>query len=250
MLSKVGKFEFHIESYTCDFTGKLALPVIGNFILDAASNHANARGFGYEQISKDNVAWVLSKLSIEMLDYPGFDQNLTIETWVETVAHYVTQRCFRASDSKGNIIGYIRSVWAAINMETRRPINIATWHPDLAEYIAADMECPVENFAKIPAVTDVKQDASYSVSYSDIDINCHMNSIKYIEHALNIFDLSVFKEKYISRFEIVYLMEGVFGDELNLYKQDITGNESIIDTKKGEESVCRCRIVWKDKKEV
>jgi acyl-ACP thioesterase len=245
MLSKVGSFKFHIESYVCDFTGKATLPVMGNFILDAASIHAQERGFGYEDISRDNVAWVLSRLSVEIWEYPGYDRDLIVETWVEAVSRYFTQRCFRFMDGENKVIGYARSIWAAIDVVTRRPVDIPAWRPDLAGYVDGGRECPIEKMAKIPTIEGMEPAMGYSVRYSDIDINKHMNSVKYIEHALNVFDLAVFREKNIRKFEIVYLAEGVFGDKLKLYKQDISGKEQIIDTKKGEESVCRIRIQWK-----
>jgi acyl-ACP thioesterase len=212
--------------------------------LDAASIHAQQRGFGYEHISKDKVAWVLSRLSIEMMEYPGYDQDLTVETWVENVSRYFTQRCFRFIGNSGKAIGYARSIWAAIDTETRRPVDIPLWRPDLATYIDTEKECPLEKMAKIPAVDGVEATMGYSVRYSDIDINKHMNSVKYIEHAINGFDLSVFREKYIRKFEIIYLAEGIFGDKLKLYRQDISEDEQIIDVKKGSESVCRIRIIW------
>jgi acyl-ACP thioesterase len=244
MFPKVGSFKFHIESYVCDFTGKATLPVISNFILQAATIHAHERGFGYNNISKDNAAWVLSRLSIEMSEYPGHDEDLTVETWVENVARFFTQRCFRFIDKENRTIGYARSIWAAIDIETRRPIDIPVWRPDLPDYITPEKECPIEKMMKIPPVTGIEPSMGYSVRYSDIDINRHMNSVKYMEHIVNTFDLNIFKENFIHKFEIVYLSEGTFGDKLKLYKQAVSKNEYIIDTKKGEESICRSRITW------
>jgi acyl-ACP thioesterase len=117
----------------------------------------------------------------------------------------------------------------------------------LSDYIDTEKECPIEKLNKIPSVDGVEASMGYSVRYSDIDINRHMNSIKYMEHAINVFDLSIFKEKYIHRFEIVYLAEGTFGDKLKLYKQSVSEDEFFVDTKKGEESICRIRIIWEAK---
>jgi acyl-ACP thioesterase len=228
----------------CDFTGKATLTVISNFILQAATIHAHERGFGYDNISKDNVAWVLSRLSIEMSEYPGHDEDLTVETWVENVTRFFTQRCFCFIDKENRVIGYARTIWAAIDMETRRPIDIPVWRPDLPDYIVPEKECPIDKLSKIPPVSGVEPCMGYSVRYSDIDINKHVNSVKYIEHIVNTFDLNIFKEKFIRKFEIVYLIEGIFGDKLKLYKQYASENECIIDTKKGEESICRSRISW------
>ena len=244
MLPKVGVFKFHIESYVCDFTGKATLSLIGNFILQAATIHAQERGFGYDQISKDNCAWVLSRLSIEMNEYPEYDQDLTVETWVEDVTRFFTQRCFAFVNKNGKTIGYARSIWAAIDMISRRPVDIHVWRPDLLDYVEKEKPCPIDKLTKIPEVTGVEPQMGYSIRYSDIDINKHMNSIKYIEHAINVFDLSVFKDHFISRLDIVYLAEGTFGDKLKLYKQNVSDNESIIDTRKGESSICRFRIIW------
>lgn len=245
MLEKTGSFKFHIESYVCDFMGKATLPVIGNFILQAATIHAHERGFGYDAISADNAAWVLSRISIRMEEYPSYDQDLTVETWVEDVSRFFTQRCFRFINQEGQTIGDARSIWAAIHVETRRPIDIPTWRPDLADYIVTDRECLAEKPAKIPSVDGQEPAMGYSVRYSDIDINKHMNSIKYIEHILNVFDLDIFRQKMIYKFEMVYLSEGTFGEKLKLYKEEVSDTEYHIDTKKGEESICRSRIVWK-----
>ena len=247
MLPKTGLFKFHLESYACDFTGKATLPVIGNFILQAATIHAQERGFGYEEVSKDNVAWVLSRLAIETSEYLGHGRDITVETWVEAVAAFFTQRCFRFLDEENKVVGYARTVWAAINMETRRPVDIPHWCPGLVEYVEEGKECPIEKTPKIPAVKEGAEPAtSYFVRYSDIDINKHMNSVKYIEHVINVFDLAFFKEKQIHRFDMAYLAEGAFGDKLDLYMQKNTESEYLIDTKKGTDSVCRSRITWKD----
>jgi len=245
MLSKIGSFKFHIESYVCDFTEKATITVMSRFLLDAASIHAQQREFGYEQISKDNVAWVLSRLSIQMDEYPDHNQDLTVETWIETVARFFTQRCFCFINQSGKIIGHARTVWAAIDMQTRRPIDIPAWRPDMLQYVDSEIQCPIEKMSKILPVEGEDSAMGYTVRYSDIDINKHMNSVKYIEHAVNTFDLDIFKEKFIHKFEIVFLAEGMFGDKLKLYVQNLSENEYIIDTKKGEESVCRSRIIWK-----
>jgi len=244
MLPKTGLFKFHIESYVCDFTERATLPVICDFILKAASIHAQQRGFGYEQILNDNIAWVLSRLSVEMYEYPKHNQDLTVETWIENVNHLFTQRCFRFVDQKDTTVGYARSIWAAIDVTTRRPINLLDWCPDMLSYVEAEKECSIEKMQKIPPVDGVEPCMGYTVRYNDIDINKHMNSIKYIAHVIDVFDLSLFKEKSLHLFEIVYLAEGGFGDKLKLYQQIVSENECLIDTKKGEESVCRSRIVW------
>jgi acyl-ACP thioesterase len=117
----------------------------------------------------------------------------------------------------------------------------------MLEYIMPEKECPIDKFSKILPVEGIESNMGYSVRYSDIDINKHMNSIKYVEHIVNVFDLEMFKDNTIQRFDIIYLAEGLFGDKLKLYRQNVLENECLIDTRRGDESVCRSRIIWKSK---
>lgn len=243
MLSRTGLYKFHIESYLCDFKGNVRLPLIGNYLLDAATAHAQERGFGYEMMINNNYAWVLSRMAIEIYEYPQNEDILHIETWVDDVTRFFTQRNFRLKNKKGKIIGYSKTIWAAIDINTRRPIDILAWHPDLSNFIDHTIDCPIEKPCKI-LQTHNNASTLYNVKYSDIDINKHMNSIRYMEHNIDLFDLNILDKKDIKRFEIMYLAESSFGDELVFYKQEVTPDEYLIETKKDGHSVCRSRIIW------
>ena len=60
-----------------------------------------------------------------------------------------TSRCFELVDGNGKTFGYARSIWAAIDVETRRPtlLDIAR----LSAYVT-DRPCPIEKPGKIAAV--------------------------------------------------------------------------------------------------
>ena len=100
-------------------------------------------------------------------------------------------------DGNGKTFGYARSIWAAIDVETRRPtlLDIAR----LSAYVT-DRPCPIEKPGKIAAVENETEGVPYFIKYSDLDINGHLNSIKYMEHLLDLFDLDLFKTKDIKRF--------------------------------------------------
>ena len=68
--NKVGEFHFVTESYLMDFRGRITIPMIGTYLLHAASCHAADRGFGYNDMTERHTAWVLSRLAIEMKEYP------------------------------------------------------------------------------------------------------------------------------------------------------------------------------------
>jgi acyl-ACP thioesterase len=246
MLPKTGSFSFPLESYLCDFAGKATLPLIGSLILQAAASHAQQRGFGYDRMTTSQMAWVLSRLSIEMIEYPAHNGNITIETWIETVASYFTRRCFRIAGHNNQTVGRALSIWAAISLENRRPVEIASICPELAACVETGKPSHIGGIPRIPPLKDPENAGAFTVRYSDIDINGHMNSIKYIEHMIDIFDLDAFRRNQIRKFDIAYLAEGMFADSLQLCKQALSNHEFLVDTKKDADSICRSRIVWEN----
>ncbi len=58
-MEKVGEFHFVTEEYLLDFRGRVTIPMIGNYLIHAASNHAALRGFGFnDKCARFNRTWL------------------------------------------------------------------------------------------------------------------------------------------------------------------------------------------------
>ena len=240
-LEKIGIFHFVTESYLLDFRGRVTVPMIGNYMMHAASNHASQRGFGFSDMTEKHTIWVLSRMAIEINRYPEMSEPVTLYTWIDEVGRFLTSRCFEFCDAAGVPIGYARSIWAAIDMQTRRPTPLDV--EALGEYVA-DKICPIEKPGKIAAMESETEGLPYSVKYSDLDINGHFNSIKYIEHLLDLFDLDLFSSKEVRRFEISYLSEGRYGMPLTLHKKETEqGAYNLAICHEGK-AICRAETTW------
>ncbi|NDV67529.1 acyl-[acyl-carrier-protein] thioesterase [Dysgonomonas sp. 25] len=244
MIPTIGRYEFMIDAYLSDFRGKATLPMIGGFMLQAATKHAEERGFGYSAMTSQQRVWVLSRMAIELLEYPKNDTVMVIKTWVHSVNRLFTERFFAFEDSEGKEIGYAKSLWASIDMTTRKPTNVLELFR-LTDYIDESKECPIEDLSKIPVLKEGAAIAgSFVVKYSDIDINKHLNSMKYIEHFVDVFDINLFKEKEIKRFEINYLSEGQYGRKIDILQKKEEDSRYILEMKDGETIVSATRITW------
>ncbi|RHJ93526.1 acyl-[acyl-carrier-protein] thioesterase [Parabacteroides bouchesdurhonensis] len=241
-MNKIGEFHFDTESYQMDFRGRVTIPMIGNYLIHAASIHAANRGFGYSDMTEKHTAWVLSRLAIEITDYPKSSESITVYTWVDEVGRLFTSRCFELANGEGKTFGFARSIWAAIDMETRRPTLLDV--EGLSAYIS-DRPCPIEKPGKIVPVEAKTEAVPYKVKYSDLDINGHLNSIKYMEHLLDLFDIGMFREKEISRFEIAYQAEGKYGMMLGLHLAEAAPGKYDMAICHDEKAICRAAVTWK-----
>ena len=243
-VNKIGTYSFVAEPFHVDFSGKLTLGVLGNHLLNCAGFHAEERGFGMATLNEQHYTWVLSRLAIEVEEMPHQYEPFTIQTWVENVYRLFTDRNFAILNKEGKAIGYARSVWAMISMEDRKPIDLLTLHGgNIAEYIC-DKPCPIDKPGRIKVSTQ-EPVALHQAKYSDIDVNGHVNSIKYIEHILDLFPLERFRQQSVRRFEMAYVAERYYGDVLGFYQEAKGENEQDIEVRKnGAEVVVRSKVIF------
>ena len=168
-------------------------------------------------------------------------ESVTLYTWVDEVGKLFTSRCFELVNGEGKTFGFARSIWAAIDMETRRPTLLDV--EGLSAYIT-DRPCPIEKPGKIAPVENNTSGEPYRVKYSDLDVNGHLNSIKYMEHLLDLFDISLFREKEISRFEIAYQSEGKYGMELTLHNQEVSLGKYNMAICNDGKAISRAAVTW------
>ena len=243
-LGKIGTYQFVAEPFHVDYTGHLTIGVLGNHLLNVAGFHSHDRGFGIDRLNKEHYTWVLSRLALEMYDLPMQYESFTIETWVENVYRLFTDRNFAVLNKEGKAIAYARSVWAMIDTETRKPVDLMAIHDgDIAGYIC-DKDCPIDKPSRIK-VSSKEPVAILPVKYSDMDINGHVNSIRYIEHILDLFPVDAFKEKRVRRFEMAYVAETMATDTMAYYMDKVDDDNFDIEVKKNQtDVVCRSKVIF------
>ena len=148
--NKIGTYKFVAEPFHVDFTGRADNGSIGqNHLLNCAGFHASDRGFGIATLNEDNYTWVLSRLAVELDEMPYQYEDFSIQTWVENVYRLFTDRNFAIIDKEGKKIGYARSVWAMISMNTRKPADLLALHSgSIVDYVC-DEPCPIEKPSRI-----------------------------------------------------------------------------------------------------
>lgn len=253
-MEKVGKYQFMSEPFHCDFSHRLFMGHLGNHLLNAADFHSTDRNFGMTFLNPIHKTWVLSRLAVEMNDMPLQYTKFYVETWVESAMKYFTNRNFRIVGDDDRVYGYGRSVWAMIDTDTRQPQDILEIrNGDISNWIETEKECPIEKSSRVKMTDKAEFVREIDTYYNDVDVNGHVNSIKYIEHILDLFDISHYRQFNIRRFEIAYVAESYCGDKLSFWREQTGDNEYCIRITKNAENegktieVCRCKIVFVNK---
>lgn len=212
------------EPFHCDFSHRLFMGHLGNAMLNAADYHSSDRGYGMSLLNRENKTWVLSRLAIEMDEMPRGYDKFSIETWVEGAMRFFTSRNFAVASPDGaKAYGYGRSVWAMIDTETRQPVDLLQVHDGLImKYVETGKPCPIAKCSRVRVGEGARLARRIDTFYSDVDVNGHINSVKYIDHVLDLWDVGWYRSHRPARLEMAYVAESHQGDVLSFYVEEDT----------------------------
>ncbi len=242
MAKEKRRYSFRVGAQDIDFRKELSLASFLNFIFNASMRDADLNGFGLLGLQAKNLTWVLSRLNMEMKRFPAEEESFEIVTWIENVGPTFTTRNFGIYDAKGEIIGYVSSSWAVIDMDTRQSVLLDTI-PGLLDFVLPE-SVPIGIPERISHVKGTVEN-KFHVKYSHLDVNRHANSLYYIRRISDCFPLDFYLNHKIKRFEINFLKEITYGDKGEVFCEMKLENDyyfQLLTRDKG--IVCRARLLF------
>jgi len=241
MQQKRKSYSFQIQPQYVDFQFRATMASLGDILLTTAGFNADDNGFGLRRLHELESAWVLSRMAIEMIRYPEQYENIQVETWVEEVGRVNTTRNFCIRDEKDEIIGNACSVWVFFDMKTRRAKDLQTLD-GIHEFANGEVGL-IDKPIKLGTVEGEDYDG-FKVKYSDIDINGHVNSIRYIQWISDCFSLDCYRKCSVKRFEINYMNEMLFDDFVDIVGHQSEPGDFRFEIRKDNKTSCRARVLF------
>lgn len=230
-----------LNASECNAQRRISLPLLIQQLIDAATCHSTELGVSPADLQARSLAWVLSRLTIDIDSFPAINTGYAIDTWVSSINRHFTERCFAITGPNGRALGYARSVWIAIDLTTRRSGDLSAI---MGHVPIVDAPCPVISGGKLQAVAEPDLVRTHRFAYCDIDFNRHVNSCRYIEAILNDHDVDFYDTHSIKRFEIAYMDEIHYNDLVEIRRSTLGPACSYEITRDGS-PVTRARITFK-----
>lgn len=215
-----------IPSFDVDMSGTMRPTSFLNFAQEAANIHADYIGVGYDTMHITRKAWVLSKIHVIFHRLPKWRDNINIQSWHKGVGGFQFFRDFVVYDKEGQekLISATTS-WLVIDIDTRR----LSKYKELAE---DEEKCIRENVIEQPAPKVIMPKEvqplhvmSHLVNYSDLDMNGHVNNVKYTEWSMNVIELDVVNKRPLKELVVNFNSEIKEGDTVELYRHCTTGDD-------------------------
>ena len=219
---------------------ELSLTLLTAKIIDIATAHANSLGIGNPVMAHLHAGWVLSRLTIEMMEYPHVNDTYTLTTWIESWNRHFSERAFMLT-CNGRVMGYARSIWMVMDIEARR--NVGLSHLTLPPEMISERPCPIarqmRHYPIVPlstpmipagAIEATAPATPYTFKYCDLDSYRHVNTVRYVTMLLNQFTLADFDATLVDRLELSFLHETRYGMSVLLLRADTPATADAPDT--------------------
>lgn len=214
---KIGKFKFAAKPFSCDFSGRLFPGCLANQMLDAADFHAERNSVGVRELNEHKQTWVLSRFALELVESPYMYDEYSIETWVAGLERFFTDRMFYVKAKDGRVLAKSDSMWAILDTETRQVSSLQGAHKESIENcVIGDRSIGMEPVSRVRIKGDTEIVREDLMSYSDIDPNGHVNSMRYIDHVLDLYSPEFYKEHHLRRIDIAFVAESYFSETLRM----------------------------------
>lgn len=201
---------FRVRAYEVDPTGFASIQTLCNFLQEAAGNHARALGVSVEQLSGENLTWVLSRLHVEISAYPRWRDTVQVETWPSGIDGLYGTREFRVLSGGDQPIALGTSAWLVFDMARRRPVRMPEF---VNEIIAPDRPRAIDDpFPRLHPPERVDHRRRFTVRYSDLDVNQHVNNVRYIEWAVETLPLDIIESHRLTSIQVAFRAETSYGD--------------------------------------
>jgi len=236
--------KYRITSADCDAFGRLKPSALLGFFVQSAIDSADRMGFGFRDLRKQKLFWVLSRLTLEINPVPRWYDEIEIETWPRDIEKILYRRDFLIRQN-GAVTGRATSHWLAIDRDTKKPGKVGL--EDEWMFISLrEKQAIAEPPQKLSAVLS-ECPGLIEATFSDFDLNGHVTSTRYVEWAMNALSHDFHRQHVFEKITVNYIKEILPGEKI-ITKFQLTENTAFhfeAQHKSGENAVFRSVAVFR-----
>ncbi|MGH1365734.1 MAG: acyl-[acyl-carrier-protein] thioesterase [Calditrichia bacterium] len=247
MIESLWEDHYRVRSYEGGPQGKLKFVTLCDWMQESGWKHAEHLGLGHTYLSGRNLAWVLSRMYIRIAELPRWGEAVKLLTWPSGRDKLFCYRDYRVLDVNEAVIVEATTTWFVIDMLKRRPQRTDSYFPEnVPEPLASVLP---DRLQKLGSRTTENEAGSWPVRYRDLDMNLHVNNVRYIERIMDSFPAEFQQEHLLSEFEINYIAEAMAGNFINSYTDKPVDKDRLeyahrLMRRCDALDLCKARTVW------
>ena len=236
------KRDFNLRTSDFDCNRHISPVAVLDLFQEVAGFHAEELGCGFEPLLNHGLLWVIVKAKYEVLCQPKMHSTVTVKTWPLPPTRLGFQREYLIEDANGNLLIRGTSDWVVMNSSERKLAAASDIYP--SDLVHCTDKCFEERTARIRDFETDGDGISVAPSFCDLDMNGHVNNIRYAAYVLNAVELKA--DEVIRSFQTDYHREVKFGDRLLIETHREDNQILAKGTNQNGEKMFYCKIMLAD----
>ncbi|KAM7268589.1 hypothetical protein ACFE04_010755 [Oxalis oulophora] len=226
---------FVVRQFEVGVDKNATMECILNQLQETAINHLRVSGIVGDEFGvspgmlKHNLIWIVSKLIVEIDNYPCWDDVLEVDTWLRPYGKIGVQKDWTIRNLiTGKLHARARSFCMMMNENTRRLSKIPDEvRGEISQIFLKKKEVDQKfTIAKLDKLVDAKYiKGNLKAKRSDLDMNKHVNNVKYANWMLEAIPEQVSKDYQLSTITLEYKRECGASETIQSLCQPDTNNE-------------------------
>ncbi|MCL2805774.1 MAG: thioesterase [Treponema sp.] len=214
--------KFELGYFAMNKYGVASPLTILTLLEETAADHCHDIDYCLYNLKSQNIGWVLTAGSIDMIRYPKYKEEILIRTWL---SKYTLVRGYRENiiyDNWGNIIGRAKGIWVYYDIEKRKPAPIfdeikIKWgtNPEISQEFDTE-KIKVLNDAANP----LEHQQEYDIHKSDVDNYKHVNNIRYFHWLIESIPDEILDNYFLKRINARFFSEAIYGEKIRVYNKN------------------------------
>ena len=203
--------ELRLKNRDVDLNRRLRTSRLFELLQEAAIAHTEQLGMGREMTLDQGLLWVVTLQSAAISRVPEYDETIRVQTWPGETMHVLFPRYYRLETAEGEELLRSSALWVLVDETSRRFV-----FPEKHGISISGVKTPWEHpLPTAPLPLPCSEERAFTVPYSYVDLNGHMNNTRYFDLAEDCIPAAA-EGKMLRAVQAEYKAEALLGETLAL----------------------------------
>ncbi len=229
--------ELLLRSKDVDMYRRLRTSELFRLLQEASIRHTEELGMGRDKTLDKGILWVLLLQSAEIVRMPEYDERIVLKSWPGRTMHLLFPRYYRLETAAGEHLLSASALWSLVDEKTRKVVFPERYGVEI-EGIVTGEEIALPS---APRRMDCTRSRPFTVPYSYVDLNGHMNNTRYFDLAEDCIPAAA-EGRALKSIRTEYVSEARFGESFTVSWGEENGEYFL--QGEGEKPVFRMRMEY------
>ena len=171
--------ELLLRSKDVDMFRRLRTSELFRLLQEASIRHTELLGMGRDKTLDRGILWVLLMQRAEIARMPEYDERVVLKSWPGKTMHLLFPRYYSLETAEGEPLLKASALWSLVDQKTRKVVFPEKYGVVIEGVVTGEEIAMPGAVAK----ADCDRERDFTVPYSFVDLNGHMNNTRYFDLA-------------------------------------------------------------------